>query len=173
MYGNAKNIENYLVKSETLLYFVMPNKRNCADSIHVVDTFWAYPRSTSASRSCACLATMGDTSSLYIYLTKLLTNKCQTRSKVSTRSTVRSLRLVPTVRNRRPSTNSRKPSLSSSLTGAYQNHSRRTASTVVPSPCLASGAMMSLKATTHRCTTCRPSSTRCKTSTDENNPPRP
>lgn len=82
MYGNVKNMANYLAKSETLLTFVLPNKRVNAYTKYIAYTFRAYPCSASTLRRCACLATKGGTPSFYI-LTKLLTNKCQTRSKAS------------------------------------------------------------------------------------------
>lgn len=244
MYGNAKNTANYLAKSETLRNIALPNKRVNAYTKYIANTFWTYPCSASTLRRCACLATKGGTSSLYIYLTKLLTNKCQTRSKVaipritvtglhllhllisyqshslskklanlfaelktlcifvsarmiyegtaiiarfprtylvcrscqrlgaslpfihtlinfcfakwqertkvSTRSTVRSLHLVPKVRNH--SNSLQKSNLLSCWRVTLPNLSRQKAYTVAPYPCSVSGAMMSLKATTHRCT---------------------
>lgn len=83
MYSIAKNIWKYLVKSETLLYFVVPNSRSHTTSKYIRSSNRLSVSSLSASTLCGCdcLATKGGTLSLYIYITKLLTTKCQTVSK--------------------------------------------------------------------------------------------
>lgn len=101
--------------------------------------------------------------SFYTYVKRIFDLQCQQVSRIRSRRRVRPSQTY-SLRNRLHSTNSQNHSLSSSLTGAYQNRSRRTASIVVPYPYSASGVMTSLRAVTPQCTISRRNSKLCKTS---------
>lgn len=78
MYGIAKNIWKYLVKSETLLYFVVPKSSTCTVryiSVRVNTT--AYPLRISAMRVLLFGEKKGGTPSLYTYINQLFYAKCQ------------------------------------------------------------------------------------------------
>ena len=93
MYSNAKNTANYLAKSETLLYFVMPKNRLYRQC--------TYCNSHTASLLSRCHILRGDSlarkrrglASFVIYIAKL-SDLCQRILKVASRYKVSTLRLL-------------------------------------------------------------------------------
>lgn len=90
MYCIAKNIWKYLVKSETLLYFVVPNVHYSCDRVHISDfrnkaglSLWYYS-SVGSGR----LATITGEARLFFIQTFRL---CQTSLKVASRYKVSTL----------------------------------------------------------------------------------
>ena len=166
MKSNAKNMANYLAESETLRNIVLPKSR-----YHTENTYFC--RNTAnflsgvISFDDGTLASFREGFASFVtYITKLA-DQCQSPLKVELRR--KASRLPYSLRNRLHLLIScRKSNLSNSSKVTLPNLSRRKGYTVAPYPCLASGAMMSLKATTHRCTNSPRSSTLSKTYTTKN-----
>ena len=150
MYGNAKNMANYLAVSKEVANIAMPKNsyikadtylsRNTANLLSGCHIF-AYGCSLARNRK--------GFASFVTYLTKL-SDLCQRTLKVSARRTVRPLRLVPTVRNH--SNSLPKSNLSSYWRVTLPNLSHLRAFTAVPYRLLASGATTSSKAAMPQCT---------------------
>lgn len=164
MYGNAKNIANYLAKSETLRNIALPKSR-----CHTENTYFC--RNTAnflsgvISFDDGTLASFREGFASFVTYIIKLSDQCQSPLKVELRR--KASRLPYSLRNRLHLLIScQSHSLSNSSKVTLPNLSRRKDYTVAPSPCSASGAMMSLKATTHRCTNSLQNSTLFKTFTD-------
>lgn len=145
----SKKLANLFAELKTLCIFVSANVLNKVHKTYLTRIIAGFSGLFHSLVQCVCQNTR-EPRSFCIHIT---TNFCylwQTLTKVSTRSTVRSLHLVPMVRNH--SSSLPKPSLSNSSKVILPNLSRQKGYTVAPYPCSVSGAMMSLKATTHRCT---------------------
>lgn len=149
MYGNAKNMANYLAVSEEVANIALPKSR-----CHTENTYFC--RNTAnflsgvISFDDGTLASFREGFASFVtYITKL-SDQCQSPLKVSARRTVRPLRLVPTVRNH--SNSLPKSNLSSYWRVTLPNLSHPRAFTAVPYRLLASGATTSSKAAMPQCT---------------------
>lgn len=148
MYGNAKNMANYLAVSEEVANIALPKSR-----CHTENTYFC--RNTAnflsgvISFDDGTLASFREGFASFVtYITKL-SDQCQSPLKVSARRTVRPLPLVPTVRNH--SNSLPKSNLSSYWRVTLPNLSHPRAFTAVPYRLLASGATTSSKAAMPQC----------------------
>lgn len=149
MYFGKKNITKNLAVSEEVANIALPKSR-----CHTENTYFC--RNTAnflsgvISFDDGTLASFREGFASFVtYITKL-SDQCQSPLKVSTRRTVRPLRLVPTVRNH--SNSLPKSNLSSYWRVTLPNLSHLRAFTAVPYRLLASGATTSSKAAMPQCT---------------------
>lgn len=149
MYFGKKNITKNLAVSKEVANIALPKSR-----CHTENTYFC--RNTAnflsgvISFDDGTLASFREGFASFVtYITKL-SDQCQSPLKVSARSTVRPLRLVPTVRNH--SNSLPKSNLSSYWRVTLPNLSHPRAFTAVRFRLLASGATTSSKAATPQCT---------------------
>lgn len=151
MFDIAKNITKNLAVSKEVANIAMPNVHCSSDRAHISDF------RNKAGLFCGAIPLRivdvwrRQQKRLASFLHTIKTFRpCQTSLKVSARSTVRPLRLVPMVRNH--SNSLPKSNLSSYWRVTLPNLSHLRAFTAVRFRLLASGATTSSKAATHRCT---------------------
>lgn len=152
MYFGKKNITKNLAVSKEVANIATPNTHSCSAQVHISDfrnKAGLFCGTTSLASS-ECLATLTGEARLFFTYLKQTFRPCQTLLKVSARSTVRPLRLVPTVRNH--SNSLQKSNLSSYWRVTLRNLSHPRAFTAVRFRLLASGATTSSKAATPQCT---------------------
>lgn len=161
MYGDAKNIGNYLAKSETLLNIALP--KSC---YHIGNTY--YCRNTAnylsgvISFDDGTLASFREGFASFVTYIIKLSDKCQSPLKVSARRRVTLLRLHAKVQHL--STSLPKLNFSNFLTDGLRNLSRQTAYIVAPSRYWENGVTMLSAGAMPPCMTSRPNSKHYKTS---------
>lgn len=145
----SKKLANLFAELETLCIFVSANT-----SYNVGTTLSFFIAESQAAVSALVRCVCQNIKGLRFFYAHTLTNFCfakwQTRTKVSTRRTVTSLHLVPTVRNH--SNSLPKSNLSSYWRVTLPNLSHPRVFTAVPYRLLASGATTSSKAAMPQCT---------------------